>query len=87
MSNRHPASFAKRQREAAKRAKRVEKAEKRALRKADRTTTGVSGAPVGHDSDFETEPVEADAAEGESAQDAPSDGLVTPTRRAARPER
>lgn len=35
MGNRHPASFAKRQREAAKRAKRAEKAEKKAARKAE----------------------------------------------------
>ena len=60
MGSRHPASFAKRQREAAKRAKRQEKAEKKAQRRAEKSE--LPDSEPGLDSP-ETAPGEGETAE------------------------
>lgn len=59
MANRNPASFAKRQREAAKRAKRQEKAEKRAKRRADRVAPDGSELPRDGEQETPSPPEEA----------------------------
>ena len=52
MGNRHPSSFAKRAREAAKRAKKQEKAERKAQRQAE-PEEGAAAVPPEHDPDID----------------------------------